>query len=284
MHHHTTIGVAARVGVAVLLAGICGCAAGSATTQVPQTEQPGTVKTPRVPSTHAATYPTDQTLLFVGEDIGTGHVGVYLAKDLKKNPEPVAEITDSVSSPYGMAVDSSGTLYVADNSDSQITEYPKGQTTVSATITDGISNPLGLAIDNNGTLYVSNYPAAVTEYAPGANAPSKTIEGGGMEYAFGLALDKQQNLYIADFLSDQVWQVAQGSTTVKALNLQDLTGPVGVAVDGAGNLWVTDSSEVVNVYPPGSTTPSKTLSSGYTRPYAITSDAAGDVVVSNVGR
>jgi sugar lactone lactonase YvrE len=227
-----------------------------------------------------ATYPTNQQLLFVSENVGTGHVGIYLAKSLKKNREPIAEITDAISTPYGLAQDSSGTLYVADNPESAITEYPKGQTTHSVTITDGLDSPLGLAIDKSGTLYVSNV-GTIQEYAHGSTSPTKTVTGGGMTNPFGLALDKKQNLYIADFIAAKVFELPKGGSSVTSLNLQGLSEPIGVCFDASGNLWVTNANGGgITVYPPGQTSPSETITSGYTNPYAI-SAAGGIVVASN---
>jgi hypothetical protein len=265
--------------VAALFAGAAGCA-GAGPSSLPQDGQPGASAIAAHRFRPAATYPTNETLLFVSENVGSGHIGIYLAKTLKKNRPPIAEITDVTSIPYGLALDAVGTLYVADNSNSNITEYPKGQTTHSVTITDGVSNPLGLAIDSKGTLYVSNIPGAIQEYAHGATSPTKTITGG-LTAPFGLALDKKQNLYVADFIAAQVFEIPKGSSTVKSLNLQDLTDPVGVCFDASGNLWVTNGNGgSLNVYPPGKTAPSQTIS-GYTNAYAIGSDAQGSVVVSN---
>lgn len=267
--------------VAALFTGAAGCA-GAGPNSVPQAEQPGAA----VPAAHqfapTGTYPTSETLLFVSENVGTGHVGIYLAKTLKRNRKPIAEITDATSNPYGLALDAAGTLYVLDNSNSTLTEYPKGQTTHSVTITDGLDSPLGIAIDSKGTLYVSNYPGTIQEYAKGATSPTKTITGGGLTDPFGVALDKKQNLYVADFIAAQVFEIPKGTSTVKSLNLADLSEPFGVCFDASGNLWVTNGNGgSVNVYPPGKTARSQTITSGYTNPYAISSDAQGTVVVSN---
>jgi len=213
-------------------------------------------------------------------------VNVYASGALQSNPAPIANFKVPVGCPYGMAMDKTGTLYVATNCGGNTVEkYPKGKTSPSGAITTGISNPLGLAIDTKGTLYVSNYPASITEYPFGKTSPSKTIAGQGLADPFGLALDSKGNLFVADFGAHQVFEIAHGTTTVKALNLQDLTEPLGVAVDQKnGDLWVTDGQGVkVNVYKAGSTTPSHTITAGYTFPYAIgIYEATGSVVTSNI--
>jgi hypothetical protein len=254
----------ATLAATLLAAGCAGAAAPYPAAPVPVGEAAGDSRRP-LPTT----YPTNQQLLFVSENVGTGHIGIYLAK-----------ITDAIATPYGLALDSSGTLYVADNPESAITEYPKGQTTHSVTITDGLDSPLGLAIDKSGTLYVSNV-GMIQEYAHGSTSPTKTITGGGMTNPFGLALDKKQNLYIADFIAAKVFELTKGSSTVKSLNLQGLSEPIGVCFDASGNLWVTNANGGgITVYAPGATSPSETITSGYTNPYAI-SAAGGIVVASN---
>jgi sugar lactone lactonase YvrE len=276
-----TIEFAAKLCVAALFAGTCGCAESTAVDPATQALPSERADFVRGAFATAATYPTNETLLFVSENVGTGHIGIYAAKSLKRNQGPIAEITDAIATPYGMAMDSSGTLYVADNPESAITEYPKGQTTHSVTITDGLDGPLGLAIDKSGTLYVSNGGGTIQEYANGATSPTKTVTGGGMTDPFGLALDKKQNLYIADFIAAQVFELPKGGSAVKSLNLQGLGEPVGVCFDASGNLWVANgNSGTITVYPPGSTSPSETIRSGYTNPYAM-SGGSGTVVVSN---
>ena len=234
------------------------------------------------------TYPTDQTLLFEG-DTGNQYVAIYKAGRLKKNPLSIALITDDVYCPEGMALDKKGTLYVANGCGStpEVTEYPKGSTTHTVTISDGINYPSGLAIDKKGTLYVTSYPAAVVEYAYGTTAPRLTISGQGLSDPYGLALDKKDNLYIADSDAHAVFEVPYGTTTVEDLELQDLDTPVNVKFDNAGNLWESDngnnySKGYVNVYPPGSQTPSQTIT-GFGYPYALSIDKRGIAVVGNVG-
>ncbi len=112
-------------------------------------------------------YKTKKPLVFEG-DQSESAVNLYSDKKIGDNPAPIATIADSGGCPYGMAIDSKKTLYVAGNcGGSTVTEYPKGQTSPGTVITDGISNPLGVTIDPSGNLWVTNYPGDITEYAPG---------------------------------------------------------------------------------------------------------------------
>jgi hypothetical protein len=229
-------------------------------------------------------YPTTAPLIFVA-DQEEAATNVYVASALASNPAPTATIPMPVGCPYGEAIDKHGTLYVATNcGGNTIEEFAKGSTTPSTALTDGVSNPLGVAVDKKGTIYVSNYPASITEYAAGSTSPTTTITGQGLTDPFGVALDKKGDLFVADFGALQVFEIAAGTTTVTPLNLQDVSEPVGVAVERkSGDLWVTDGEgDKVLVYPAGSTTPSQTITAGYTFPYAVSIYKKGSAVVSNI--
>ncbi len=128
--------------------------------------------------------------------------------------------------PFGVAVDSTGNIYVANSASfnggpDTVTAFPPlasltGQpnypdVTPYATISGagtGLNSPGGIAVDSGGNLYVTNDGSvnggadSVTVYAAGANgnaAPSATISGGatGLDVPFGVAIDSGGNLYVA---------------------------------------------------------------------------------------
>jgi hypothetical protein len=270
----------------IIASTLIGCAGG----QPSQPSSGSTESSFAAPVAHhpsSQSYPTNSTLLFEA-DSGYNDVEIYRKGALKNDRAPVATITDAIFCPMGMGLDHAGTLYVANScgSPTEVTEYPKGQTTHSIAITDGINYPEGLTIDKAGTLYVTSYsPAAIVEYAHGTTAPSQTITWGGLSNPYGLALDKEQNLYVADNGAQQVFEIPYGTTNVEALNLKDLHNPLAVAVDKSSNLWVTangySGTGYVNIYPPGSTTPSMTIG-GFGLPYGISIDRQGTAAVTNL--
>jgi hypothetical protein len=94
-------------------------------------------------------------------------------------------ITEGISAPSALAVDSSGTLYVS--SAQHISEYAKGQKTPEATVTlDGCAAS-ALTFDHAGDLYAlladckSSSPTpngGVAVYAQGQTTPTYTITKG----------------------------------------------------------------------------------------------------------
>jgi DNA-binding beta-propeller fold protein YncE len=223
------------------------------------------------------TYSTKKSLLFE-TDYSNDTVNIFETSELSQgNPTPIATIDEpSGGCPYDMTLDKKGTLYLADLCLSQVEEYAKGSTTLTATITDGISYPLGVAIDKSGTLYVST-DGDIQEYADGSTSPTKTVTG--MYDPFGISLDSKGNLYIPDFGCPCVWELPAGGSSVTNYGLQDLTEPLQSAVDlKTGYLWVTDGGgDRVQVYDLPSTTPVETIA-GQGFPYSVTIENKGKPV------
>lgn len=173
--------------------------------------------------------------LYVADNCATGDVEEYPKGSTKMK----TAITDGVSYPLGLAIDSKQNLYVTDyipSSGAEITVYPKGQT-----------------------------------------SPSETITGGGLQDPFGLAFDKSGNLYIADFGADEILELKAGTTNVVNSGLTDVGEPLGLAYDDkTGYLWETDGAgNLINIYKPSSSTsPIKSIS-GNGEPYAISIQNVG---------
>jgi len=180
--------------------------------------------------------------LFVS-DIDSDAIRLFPAN--KTNPKQIGSITTGIDLPVNAAVDLHGMLYVANNGNSTVTEYPFGATSPSVTLSGGqLVYPNGIAVDNKGTVYVTSGATAgscyVLVYPKGASTPSEQIDG--FDLPVGLAIDKSGNLYVGDALQNAVWEVPNGSTTPSKLSLDGLDDPVGVAVDPSNNLWVANNA------------------------------------------
>ena len=107
-----------------------------------------------------------------------------------------------LSGPAGVAVDSSGDVYIADTgNDRVLRETPSGGGffTQSVVVT-GLSGPTGLAVDDIGNLYISDTGnhRVLKETVSGSSYTQSIVLNSGLGSPQGLALDALGNIYIAD--------------------------------------------------------------------------------------
>ena len=181
--------------------------------------------------------------------------------------------------PLGVAIDSTGTVYVADTGNSTIRRItPAGVvTTLAGTAgmpgsADGagaaarFDHPAGMAVDGAGNVYVADEAnhtirkitaTGVVTTLAGTAGVSGSADGTRADARFnlptGLAVDCTGNVYVADWNNGTVRKITGAGVvttlagTAGMLGSTDGTGtaarfygPAGVAVDAAGTLYVAD--------------------------------------------
>ena len=167
--------------------------------------------------------------------------------------------------PEGLAVDSSGNLYIADGGNYRIRMVtPAGVISTVAQIGTGA---LAVAVDGSGNLYVVggevvvkvNSAGTVTPFAGNGNAGYSGDNGPAISASLyspaGVCLDSAGNVYVADSLNSRIRKInTQGIiTTFAGDNKGGYTGdgvqatatslflPTDVAVDSKGNLYISDA-------------------------------------------
>jgi uncharacterized protein YjiK len=189
-----------------------------------------------------------------------------------------------LSSPYGVAVDAAGNLYIADAGNSRVRKV-----STSGTIT---------TVAGSGTYGFSG------DGGPATNAALSSPQG--------VALDAAGNLYIADAHNSRVRKVStSGTITTVAGNGTfgfsgdggpatdaGLNSPVGVTVDAAGNLYIADSGNhrVRKVSTSGTITTvagdgtfgfsgdgGPATNASLNIPYGVAVDAAGNLYIADPG-
>jgi len=194
--------------------------------------------------------------------------------------------------PSGIAVDATGNVYVADQSDHTIRKVTPGGgvTTIAGTVgvpgsTNGTGTaakfnfPLGVAVDSVGNVYVADQgnqlirkiaPGGAVTTLAGSQGVSGSQDGTGTAAQFNLpadvALDGAGNVYVSDYGNDTIRKITpSGVVTTLAGEVAvagnlDGTGPVarfnnplGITVDGSGNIFVADvgNDEIRKVTPAG---------------------------------
>jgi DNA-binding beta-propeller fold protein YncE len=158
----------------------------------------------------------------------------------------------------GVAVDTTGNLYIADTSNNRIQEVVNGIMTTLAQNSDDsyVSDPSGLALGSMGTLYVAQPGGG---YSTGdviqlAGPTTTIVLHTGLNQPYGVAADSGGDVYIADTYNNRILKLTNGGTTTVAGNgTQGFSGdngpatsaqlfnPQGIAVDYAGNLYIADT-------------------------------------------
>ena len=203
----------------------------------------------------------------------------------------------ALNNPSGVAVDSTGNLFIADSRNNRIRKVsPSGIiTTVAGDGTTAFSgdggpatsaslSPSGVAVDSSGNLFIADSrnnrirkvsPSGIITTVAGDGTTAFSGDGGPATSASlylnvgGVAVDGSGNLFIADCVHNRIRKVSSDGiiTTVAgggASGLGDggpatsvaLSFPSGVAADAAGNFFIADTinNRIRKVSPSGTIT------------------------------
>jgi sugar lactone lactonase YvrE len=205
---------------------------------------------------------------------GTGQLG---------NANGVAA-SASFSSPFGVAVDDLGNVFVSDQGNQQIREISALGTVSSLAGSGAVGSkngtateasfwfPSGLAIDALGNLYVADYSNNMIRIVNSSSQIVSTLAGTGQTgsantgtstgrssfgFPVGIAVDASGNLYVADRDNSVIWMINPSGTVTNLAgsgqmgfangpsSVASFTYPVGVAVDATGNVYVADQGNNV---------------------------------------
>ena len=171
--------------------------------------------------------------------------------------------------PYGVAVDASGNVYVADTYNCTVRKVSPagGVSTLAGSGTCGSDDgtgaaaqfnfPQGVAVDGSGNVYVADTeshtirkvsPAGVVSTLAGTAGAPGSADGTGAAAQFnspaGVDVDGSGSIYVADWWNRTVRKVtAAGVVSTLPGNADpDLLNPGGVAVDGSGDIYVADTT------------------------------------------
>ena len=187
--------------------------------------------------------------------------------------------------PMGVAVDASGSLFIADRFNIRIRKVtPQG---IISTVAGNaqLSAPVGVAIDASGNLFIADSGSSLIRKVTPQGTISTVAGNGGSGFfsgdggpatsaqlsgPIGVAVDASGNLFIVDGRAPRVLKVtSQGTITSIAGNpgfpgsndgdggpatLAQLSGSTGVAVDASGNLFIGSGGTIRELVPSSTST------------------------------
>jgi autotransporter-associated beta strand protein len=196
--------------------------------------------------------------------------------------EPVTIFASGLGTPDGLALDSSGSLYVANYSSGTVTKVDGGGAVT--TFASGFTHPEGLAFDSSGNLYVSHGDNAgkVSKVTPGGVVTLFADYPTGLYYPKGLAFDSSGNLFAADYAVGTLTRLTPSGASSNFDYGFGIDNTFGLAFDGAGNLYVANSyNGTVSKVTPGGV--ASTFAGGFSHPQGLAFDGSGNLYVANTG-
>lgn len=208
----------------------------------------------------------------------TGVVSTLAGSDLQGFADGTGA-TAMFNLPVGIATDSSGNIYVAEQGNHKIRKItPAGEVSTLAGSTQGFAdgigttaqfnNPMSLTIDTSGNVYIgdiSNYkirkidPTGLVStlagstlgYADGIGDSAKFY------YPYGVAVDATGDVYVTDNNNHKIRKITPtGVVTTFAGSTQgfsdgigaaaQFTNPLGIATDVFGNVYITNFADFGN--------------------------------------
>ncbi len=180
--------------------------------------------------------------------------------------------------PAGVAVDSSGHVFVADTFKNQIVRMNtdgSNQTTIGS----GFSSPAGVAVDSSGHIFVTdrNNDQIVRMNTDGSNQITIAT---GFNIPAGVAVDTSGRVFVAATNNNQIVRMnADGSNRITIAT--GFNVPTGVAVDSSGHIFVADTfnNQIVRMNADGSN--QTVIGSGFSYPNGVAVDTTDHVFVAD---
>ncbi len=192
----------------------------------------------------------------------------------------VTTLGSSFNGPCGVAVDSSGDIYVADSNNYAIKRMDAGGNNIT-TLGSGFTYPLGIAVDSSRNIYVGE-PVNNAIKRMDASGNNITTLGSGFDHPESIAVDSSGNIYVADVYNNVIKRMDANGNNITELG-SGFFMPFGVAVDNSGNIYVADTYNNVIKRMDASGNNITTLGSGFNSPWGVAVDSSGYIYVADSG-
>ena len=196
----------------------------------------------------------------------------------------ISETSSMFNSPYGIAVDDSGNIYVADTGNSRVRVFDSGRNLV-ANISSQLRDPLDVAVDDfSGRVYVTDPPNNAVRVFDSDGIHVADLPGP-FDNPYGVAVDGAGNVYVSNFNSGTV-RVFDSDRNYVADLPRSFNMPYLVAAGSSGSIYVADAgNNTVQIFDSATRAhvADLDLPGSSNNPVAVAEDGSGNVYVSNFG-
>ncbi len=219
----------------------------AASTTFTVTFRPGTVGA-RSAALHIASNDSDENpfdIALTGTGVGTLYAANFGDNKVEKfssaTGADLGAFATGMGGPLGIAFDSAGNLYTANNNHT-ITKFTAGGVS-SIFASSGLNFPGALIFDSAGNLYAANKGNhTVRRFSP-LGVDLGTFASVGLNVPHAFAFDAAGNLYVANATGNTVRRFSQAGVDLGNFASTGLNNAHGLAFDTAGNLYVANSGD-----------------------------------------
>ena len=197
----------------------------------------------------------------------------------------VAIPTTTLVTPYGVAVDVSGNVYVADTGNNRVLKETLSGTTYteSIVISTGLSSPKSVAVDGIGNIYIADTGNdRVLKETVSGGVYTQSVVDSTLSGPQSIAVDSIGDVYVADTGNNRVLKetLSGGSYIQTTIPSSTLNNPVSIAVAATGDVYIVDqgnSRTLKEAFSAGSYT--EHLVTTGALPAAVAVDGSGNVYI-----
>jgi sugar lactone lactonase YvrE len=199
-----------------------------------------------------------------------------------------------LNNPRGVAVDTYGTVYVADTGNNRIQTFDTNGNYVSQTGSQGtgdgqFSDPHGVAVDTSGNVYVADTGnqriqkfdsrgTYLMQWGFGSTGDGKLF------LPWGIAVDTSGNIFVVD-MSRSLYKFDSNGNFM--IQWERFRIPTGAAVDTSGNVYVVEMYSNLQKFDAGGTCVMQWGpdygTGNFSTPLGVAVDTAGNVYVADTG-
>ena len=134
--------------------------------------------------------------------------------------------------PRGLAFDSSGNLFAANQNNGTISKFDSTGVFQSTIGSGNLSAPYGLAFDSSGNLYAANAGDNTISKFDSTGSFQSTIGSGNLSFPYGLAIDSSGNLFAANLVANTISKFDSTGSFLFSFNTPSGVTPFYLTIGG----------------------------------------------------